>query len=261
MYDRSLNKGVHYQSAGVDPHRVMNVIDAGYAAQKRKAEVKKKTTFAPSSIGYGHGTCPRYWYLAFEGQYVFEDTADDMAIAAMSNGTYFHDRFGKILEASGYPVELERELVMEDPPIRGFIDAIVEIDGEAVVLEEKSARSEVFQIRVNSMKPAPYHLYQLLIYLKGLGKTSGAIIYENKNDQSVLVIPVTMDSINEQIIEDAFDWMRSVRANWEAEGDTLPNRPWTRKNKNCKGCPLFNECWNNLPEGDVRLLPMEVVRL
>jgi CRISPR/Cas system-associated exonuclease Cas4 (RecB family) len=264
MWDREINKGVHYQSTGVDPHSVMRLIDEGYAATRREPQVKKKETFAPSSVGYGHGTCPRYWYLAFEGKYVFDESAtDDMALAAMSNGTYFHDRFGKILEGSGAVVSLEQELLMEDPPIRGFIDAIIQVDGDEVVVENKSARSEVFQIRVNSMKPAPYHLYQLLIYLKGLGKTKGVIIYENKNDQSVLVIPVTMDTVNEQIIEDAFAWMREVRSNWETseEDSNLPTRPWTRKNKNCKGCPLFDECWNNLPDGNVKLLPMEVVKL
>lgn len=258
MYDRNITRGVHFRKSGVDPRRVNEIIEAGYKAMEREDKVKKKETFAPSSIAYGHGTCARYWYLAFEGKYEFKESNDAMALANMDNGTFFHARFEKVLEASGSVVSIEEELVLEDPPIRGFIDAIINIDDEHIVVEAKSSKQEWFVLKENSMKPSPNHLYQILIYLKGKGLKNGVLIYENKNDQSTLVIPVTMDDYNEKIINDAFDWMRKVRKNWE-EGE-LPTRPWTQKNKNCKGCPLFDECWNNLPDGEVVIKPMEVVK-
>ena len=260
MYDRNITKGVHFRKSGVDPRRVNEIIEAGYKAMERETKVRKKETFAPSSIAYGHGTCPRYWYLAFEGTYEFDESGTDaMALANMDNGIYFHDRFAKVLTASGNVVSVEEELIMEDPPIRGFIDAIIDVDGEHVVVEAKSSKQEWFVMKENSMKPSVNHLYQILIYLKGKGLKNGVLIYENKNDQSVLVIPVELDDFNNEVIEKAFDWMREVRANWDNQ--TLPTRPWTQKNKNCKGCPLFKECWENLPDGEVKIKPMELVKL
>lgn len=261
MYDRNITRGVHFRKSGVDPNRINEIIDAGYRAKARESKAKRKETFAPSAIAYGHGACPRYWYMAFEGGYVFDESGTDaMALANMENGTYFHDRFSKVLQASGAPVVVEEELIMEDPPIRGFIDAIITIDGEDVVIELKSSKQEWFVMKQNSMKPSANHLYQILIYLKGKGLKNGALVYENKNDQSILVIPVEMDEFNEEVIDKAFDWMREVRANWEAEGNTIPKRPWTQKNKNCKGCPLFKECWK-IDDGEVVIKPMEIVKL
>jgi hypothetical protein len=56
-----------------------------------KAGFTEKKTFSPSTLGYGHGNCARYWFIAFNGA-EFEDTADIKAKAAMENGNYVHDR-------------------------------------------------------------------------------------------------------------------------------------------------------------------------
>lgn len=262
MFDRELTKGTSFRKGGVDPAEINNMIKAGYSALGREAKVRVKESFAPSSIGYGNATCPRYWYLAFEGKYVFDESGTDhMALANMDNGNEVHKRLAKVFEASGQLVSSESELIMSDPPVRGYIDAIIRVGEEKVVVEVKSIKQEMFVMRANNMKAAPYHMYQILLYLKGANKKHGAIVYENKNDQSLLVIPVTMDEHNETIIEAALEWMRKVRKNWEdstEENDNLPTRPWTRRNKNCKGCPLFDECWNNLPDGNVTIEPMEV---
>lgn len=238
------------------------MVEAGYAAGKREDKVRQKETFAPSSIGYGNATCPRYWYMAFEGKYQFIETTDAMALANMENGNSVHARLEDVFEKSGALVAKDVEMKMSDPPVRGYIDVLLRLDDEIIVGEIKSAKQEIFMHRLNTMKPAPYHLYQILLYLKATGKKNGVLIYENKNDQSILVIPVSLDEVNEKIIEDAMQWLRDVRKNWEEgkDGVNLPTRPWTQRNKNCKGCPLFDECWNNLPDGNVKMLPMEVVK-
>ena len=41
-------------------------IKSGYTI-KRVPKFTTKKTFAPSTIAFSHGECPRYWYLAFEG--------------------------------------------------------------------------------------------------------------------------------------------------------------------------------------------------
>lgn len=259
MYDRNITRGIHFRKSGVNPSRINEIIQNGYKSIKREDKIRQKQTFAPSSIAYGHGTCPRYWYLAFEGKYEFKDNNDAMALANMENGIYFHDRFAKVLQASGKVISIEEEIIIESPPIRGFIDAIIDVDGEQVVVEAKSSKQEWFVIKENSMKPSANHLYQIIIYIKGKGIKNGVLIYENKNDQSTIVIPVTIDEHNEKIVDQAFEWMREVYKNWQDQN--IPTRPWTQKNKNCKGCPLFDECWNSLPAGDMKMLPMEVVKL
>lgn len=260
MMNRDIAKGRKVRSE-IDMQKVHDMIAAGYAADAREDKVRVKESFAPSSIGYGNATCPRYWYLAFEGKYKFVETTDPMGQANMDNGNSVHTRLENVFEKAGTLVSKNVEMKMVNPPVRGFIDALIRVDDEIVVFEFKSAKQEIFMHRLNTMKPAPYHLYQILLYLKATGKRNGVLLYENKNDQSILPIPVTMDEVNEKIINDALDWMSEVRENWETgkDGENLPTRPWTQKNKNCKGCPLFDECWNNLPDGTVTIKPMEVV--
>jgi len=267
MDNRDLTKGVGYRKTAISADEINQMVERGYSAKARETKVRKKESFAPSSIGYGNATCPRYWYMAFEGKYVFDESkTDNLGLAIMNNGVEVHSRLNQVFEDSGSLVASEIEMKMSDPPVRGFIDAMVRLDsGEVVVGEFKSMKTEMFQLRVNSMKPMPYHLYQILLYLKATDKQNGFLLYENKNDQTVLVLPVAMDDFNKKVINDALDWMRMVRKNWEdgPDGENLPKRPgrWTEKNKNCKGCPVFNECWNNLGDGNVDLPAMEVVKL
>lgn len=257
---RDIAKGVNFRS-DLDVNRLNKMVEDGYMANVRDVGIVKKETFAPSSIGYdGNGRCPRYWYMAFEGKYVFEETTDAMGMATMMNGRYAGERFGEVFEKSGSLVALEVEMRMEDPPIRGYIDALVRLDDEILVGEFKTTRQEMFVHRQNTMKPLPYHLYQLLIYMKATGKRRGFLFYENRNDLSFLIIPVEMNERNEKILEDALEWLRKVRKNWEAEGDTLPVRPFTRKSKQCKQCPVFKECWDNLGDGEVVIEPMAVAK-
>lgn len=263
---REVTKGTSYRKFPFDPQTINDMVNAGYAAQARETKVRKKESFAPSSIGYGNATCPRYWYMAFEGKYVFDESGtDNVGLANMGNGVEVHDRLDKLFKAAGTLVASEVEMKMSDPPVRGFIDAMVRMpDGEIVVGEFKSAKQEIFVHRENTMEPAPYHRYQILLYLKATGKKKGFILYENKNDQSILVLPIELDEANTKTLEEALDWMRLVRKNWEdgPDGVNLPKRPgrWTRKNKNCKTCPLLEECWDNLGDGTVTIAPMEVVK-
>ena len=148
---------------------------------------------------------------------------------------------------------------MKNPPIRGYIDALVKIDGEILVGEIKTTRQESFIFRQNSMKPTIKHLYQVLIYLKATGKKNGFLLYENKNDNTFLIIPVSMTEENEKILDDMLNWLREVYSTWE--DGKLPTRPFTKKSKQCKTCPLWNVCWNEQPDGDIDVDPMVVAKI
>lgn len=243
--------------ASFDPAAFSAFLERQYLKSNRSG-TRTKQTFAPSSIGGYNGVCPRYWYLAFS-EHEFNDNNDALGIANMANGTAAHSRIEKLLEESGIPVDVEVEMKMADPPIRGYIDMMLEVDGEVVIGEFKTTRQEVFMIRQASMKPSAQHLIQLLIYLKATGKTSGFLLYENKNTQEFLVIPVQMNEKNEAIIEEVFEWLRMVYKNFE-EGE-LPKRPFTKRNKTCKSCAIFEWCWEKQPEGTIDIPIMEVPKI
>lgn len=255
---RELVQGLKFRKAqtGFDGNEFSRFIEQQYLKDNKTGH-KQKQTFSPSSIGGYSGICPRYWFLAFQGA-MFVDNNDALGIANMKNGTAAHSRIEKLLTESGIPVDVEVEIKLQDPPIRGFVDMILEWNGEIVVGEFKTTRQEVFGIRQTSMKPSAQHLIQLLIYLRATNNKSGFLLYENKNDNSILVIPVVMNERNEKILDGVFEWLREVRANWER--GTLPERPFTKRSKECKGCAVFDACWTG-PKGDILIAPMEVPKI
>ncbi len=220
-----------------------------YIAESKPNGFTKKETFSPSSFGY-QGACPRYWYLAFEGA-PFKYTSDPQLLAIMLNGTYTHERLQSLLKTAGILVDDEIELKYEDPPIRSFADGRVIIPGrdDRPVLEIKSANEYSFAWRKKLDNASDAHKVQILTYMKILGEKSGVFLYENKNTQEHLFVNIEMDEENEQLINYVFDWMRVVRASWESK--KLPERP--RAKKVCESCPLKDYCYDEQPDGDVKI--------
>lgn len=241
---------------GFDPDKLAALLEQQYLNQRRDDQEVTKQTFSPSSIGYGHGKCPRYWYLAFDGS-MFIETTDAIGVANMSNGTFAHARWQELFRETGILEEEELEINMEDPPVRGFADVVINWEGESVIGEIKTTRQEAFDFRRLSMKPSANHLLQILLYMKATGKQTGFLLYENKNSQEFIVIPVRMTKHNEETINKALDWMREVRAAWEET--TLPIRPVKRRDAVlCKQCPVYKACWDESPDGIVTIPIMEV---
>ena len=75
----------------IDPRKLKLAIGKAYLGNRSKTEYRVKKTFSPSTIGYGYGTCARYWSLAFSGA-EFKDTFNAQGIAAMNAGTQSHER-------------------------------------------------------------------------------------------------------------------------------------------------------------------------
>lgn len=234
---------------------LLEVIEEAYVNSRPKEKFSKKTSFSPSTVGYGQGTCPRYWYLAFEGGN-FKSTFDGLSIANMSNGTLAHQRIEKLFEDSGTLIEAERELTYDSPPIRGFADVIIEHDGVQIVGEFKTTRQESYVHREANNTPIDYHKVQILIYMKILDLKHGFLLYENKNTQELFLIPVEMTESNTEYTEYIFNWMKEVRGLWENK--TLPKRPFSEKNKACKSCPLFDVCRSEMGDGEIDYSPLEV---
>lgn len=227
-------------------------IQSGYLVD-RGTKYQKKKSFSPSTLAYGHGECPRYWFIAFDGT-EFADNADAYAVANMSNGTLSHDRIQKALEASGILLDKEKKIIYDDPPIFGFADAVLAWNDEKYVGEIKTMREESFQYRKTANEPPEYHLIQILLYMKVLNMDKGVLIYESKNSHELHIIPVEMTPEYALWAENSFEWMKEVRKAWEDQ--TLPSKPYRSNSKICKGCPVKSTC-DNLDKGVIKIKPLE----
>jgi CRISPR/Cas system-associated exonuclease Cas4 (RecB family) len=262
---REIVKGLKFKRGGLDPRAIADIVEQGYLNKRRESGFIQKKTFSPSTVGYGHGTCPRYWFHAFTGAWFDESRTDAQGVANMDTGTHEHENMERFFEEAGILVANEVEITIENPPVRGFVDAIIDWEGEEIVGEFKTTRQEGFVFREITGKPTNYHLIQLLTYLRALNKKRGFLLYLNKNDQTVCVIPVELDETNEKIIEEVFEWLRTTRAAWEA--GTLPMRPFRKnketglpENKVCRECPVKRDCFAE-GEGVVKIARMELPTL
>ena len=231
-----------------DSDAMIEKINLGYTIMRGPKHTQKKT-FAPSTIVYGHGECPRYWYLAFNGA-TFEDNTDAYGAANMTAGTLSHDRIQAAMMNSGIAKTYindknekttEFKVIHNDPPIFGYGDAMLDWEGEEIIGEIKTMMSEAYEYRKKTNKPKTGHLVQLLIYMKILGKSKGALIYENKNNHDLMIIPVEVNDGYIKWINYAFDWMREVRKAWENQ--TLPTKNYRNNSKVCKSCPVKATCF------------------
>ena len=237
----------------IDTQALIEKIQSGYTV-KRVDKFQTKKTFAPSTIAYSHGECPRYWYLAFDGQ-MFEDDATPYSAANMTAGTKSHER---IQEAMGnvpdFLVDSEFKITNNDPPIFGYGDVIVNWQGEELLGEIKTMMNEGFEYRKAHNKPKSGHLIQLLIYMKILKKAKAVLIYENKNNHELLILPVEVNDYYRRWVDQTFEWMRSVRKAWVDR--TLPEKNYRSNSKICKSCPIKKAC-AEAGKGDFKLKSLE----
>lgn len=252
--NRPITKNLLFRKQPFDSSKLSKLIEDGYLTMVRPDDHYQKVSFSPSKLGYGSGNCPRYWYIAFSGA-EFKETTDALGVANMSNGTLAHERIQEVFEKSGILLEKEIEVQMSDPPIRGFVDLKVNLDDQVLVGEIKTTRQEAFAIRQSSMKPSPNHLLQLLIYMRALSLDLGFLMYENKNTNEFVIIPVEMSKTNSNFLDNALEWMRRVHAAYKE--DTIPARVFTKKSLSCKQCPVFETCWSN-EKSEVSIEALEV---
>lgn len=230
--------------------QLSEILDASYSDSFTIDEEIKKESFSPSVIGYGSGTCPRRWVLAFRGGPWYQEHSSQ-SVDNMEAGTDAHARIQANLQNSNLKVVIEQELLVKDPPVRGFIDVIIEdLNGFKVVIEIKTTRTEAWNSRRAKNKGPSYQVLQLLLYLYFLGERYGVLLYEDKNDHQKLLIPVEMTDKNRDAVEKVVEWMRLVHKTYK--DGSLPKNPFRSNSKICKECPLQKWCYSQ-PEGDIDL--------
>lgn len=243
MSDLIRNNNFDSLSGAFEVDKMSEILEEASERLGRKSEFKKKKSFSPSSFyGYGNGVCPRYWYYAFHGaEFKFNNTARERA--NMDAGTAAGERIAKLFDEAGLLNSAEGKVIYNDPPIFGFMDLAVTWQGEEMIGEVKTTKSESFELRAAAMKAPGYQLLQLLIYMYVYEKEKGFFVVENKNTHQLLIIPVKMTDERRELVERVFEWMREVKA--ASDADQLPERPFTRSSPNCKSCPVRDTCWGD----------------
>ena len=237
----------------LDKEALIEKINSGYTVN-RVDKFQTKKTFAPSTIAFSHGECPRYWYLAFEGAN-FTDNADAYGGANMTAGTKAHERIQEAMgNVPGLLVDSEFKVTYNDPPIFGYGDVILNWEDSQLLGEIKTMPNEGFEYRKAAGKPKLGHMVQLLIYMKILNKNKAILIYENKNNHELLIFPVELNQYMYEWVENAFEWMRVVRKAWEDK--TLPEKNYRSNSKICKTCPIQAAC-ASAGSGEIKIKSLE----
>lgn len=242
-------KKLNFQDSANNFIKALDKAEAGSRTTKKH---KQKKSFAPSGLGYGSGRCPRYWYYAFEGA-EFDQRFRATDVRNMDNGIDTHERFQKALDEYGFVPQDKIESVaqLDDPPIFGYIDGIVEWDGVLWVIEFKTSRNKWFDYRKNSKAPS-YHLIQILTYMYVTNIRQGMLIYENKETHQRCAIAIEWDEKYELYIQKLFGWMRLVYRTVVTEGKK-PKRGFSKSSSECKDCPVKAVCWGDEEEGELKL--------
>jgi len=230
---------------------LVDAIHKGYVANNEPKFTKKKT-FSPSTIVFGHGKCPRYWYLAFEGNTFYEER-EGKSQANMESGTDRHARIQAAMEGAGIMVANEEKVSFDDPPIFGFLDSIIKWKDSEYLVEIKTQNQDAFERHKKSMTASTYHIVQLLIYMKIFKKKKGMVMYENKNTHDLLVIPININQKHVDFVDYLFGWMREVYAAWKDK--KLPEVPYKNNDVKvpCSSCPVQQAC-KEAPKGDIKIL-------
>src|SRR5690606_39600238 len=100
MGDLIKNNNFHGLSKAFETEAMEQALEEASARLGRKDGFTKKKSFPPSGVGYGSGTCPRYWYLAFHGANCkYDNTARQRA--NMDSGTAAGERIAHLFQEAG----------------------------------------------------------------------------------------------------------------------------------------------------------------
>ena len=202
---------------------------------------RKAKGFSPSSTN----DCARLAVYLLEGVELTPSIGARLR-RIFDNGHSLEDRINKYIEP--YIVEREKRIISEPVPISGFIDFIVEYEGQKYILEIKSINDRGYEARKQMRRPKDEHLRQIQLYMHVTGIHQGIVWYENKNDQEWLPLYVTYDAEYVNGIMERYGRIYDIHLKGE-----IPKRPHRQTTKVCQGCDARERCWSDDREGTEKL--------
>jgi hypothetical protein len=211
-------------------------IDKGITPKYRKIN-----GFHPSNTN----ECPRYLVYLFRGV-ILPASHNARTQRIFDNGHAVHDRLYKYFRGMG--ILVKEEVPIRNPehlpiPVEATADGIIEWNGQKVI-ELKSISDVGFMHRRLMKKPKDEHYRQIQIYMACLQIEEGYVIYENKNTQNILVLPVKHDKV---FTDKLFKKYGKI---YQAYKDgKLPKRYKSPTTGHCQYCAIRDKCWADKDEG------------
>ena len=240
--DKLRNKVEVVDPAAIDSEELSELLVKAvdnHLDKRNTTDFKRVDGFHPSYTNQ----CARYWVYLFRGIESVTDFAPQ-TYRIFDNGHAVHDRIYSYLSGMGILKHEEIPVTLDDPPIRGTADGVIEFHGDKLI-ELKSISDAGFSYRKIYDKPKDDHIRQAQIYLHCLNLDSGFVIYENKNNQELLPIYIEKD---EPFIDKLFTKYRKIYNAFL--NDELPVRPYKSiASKQCASCNVREFCWSDEDAG------------
>lgn len=225
---------------GVDlSNELIDAIDLHIGQSEGKPIEKKREALAPSDAN----SCVRRVVYVLRGTTLYP-TFSSLVYRIFANGNALHARYTEYFRGMGILLEEEPEVTYDDPPVRGFVDAIIDFHGPKVV-ELKSISKSGFEKVKAFHRPKPEHVKQIQLYFLCTDIDSGFIFYECKNTQQMLPIYVERDDVLINKILNKY----AILVNTYKEGK-LPARPYKESSSRCKECDVRQQCWSDTDDGE-----------
>jgi hypothetical protein len=199
---------------------------------------KQSDTFAPS----GTNQCARYMVYRLKG---FQQQIDfsGRTRRIFDIGNRVEDFLGETFLSLGILLDEQIEIKIEDPPVRGFCDFLIDWDGPKPV-ECKSINDAGFVWRKNYRKPKDEHYRQFQFYLEAMDMDEGFLIYICKNDSAMLPLLIKRDPVFIAKTLKKYDKIYKV-----FKDGNIPVRPYKETSEKCQRCDARSHCWSDGEEG------------
>jgi hypothetical protein len=205
----------------------------------------RETPLRRNKINAGDIYCPRKSVLCTLVDAEFMNTNDLSSDYYFSIGSAMHSTFTTFLEELGilYGKEARLESALVGPPrlhpLKGFVDAIIKVNGEVALVEIKSCGATL------PVKPKEDHLAQLRVYLMLTGVERGYIVYVSRS----------VAKFGGEIIQKLFRVepdnktyaLRVALVSEYANALVVPLiPPYIRSAAQCSWCPFQPYCWQHV---------------
>jgi CRISPR-associated protein Cas4 len=192
------------------------------------------------------GKCPRALVYQWRGEQV--KSPDGRLFFIFSDGEMHHQIIAKHLEDAGVQITMKEAPIRDkERNISGKLDALLKIDGKYYVLEIKSINRYGFE-EILKEGPREEHVLQLQLYLyyvNNLFKIEtkiGILLYKNKDTSRFADFPIEFD---ETYALNFFEYLKGIEKH--VADNTLPDRPYERKDWHCQYCDYQLICWQGVP--------------
>lgn len=178
--------------------------------------------------------CPRDVYYEMSGHKGEEESAKGMR--RMRAGSHSHLRLLSDLHSAGVRVVASELSIPENELIHGRCDCIINDGKDDMVIDFKTSGDYGFNLLKEGNGNKDHEL-QVQLYLHFFQKQWGLIIYENKNDNELLEIPV---EYNKELCEQALQNLKELKQ--KIDNKILPAIPQDIQKWKCSYCRFKKKC-------------------